>query len=796
MEENNFGFVPADEVKEEKNKFGFVPSDAQKTAVADYITAPEKVGQSEALVRGFGAGGSFDFGDELMGAVGGVMALPAETKMAMQELEHPEAMIETAPGMGQMQPKSFDQLYAEYRDLARQGNKEAMQDNPGAFITGAIGGGFALPGNILGATNLAKTAPIAQKALASSKLGAKAGAIAGAGMSEANPVFNPGEFTGDVVDSTAMGTVMGAGLPYAAQGAKSAVSGVKNVGKDVSDMLLEYYRLHKSLGREGINTLKKSGQDIINNRAAQYANQIPTQIIQELNEQAQLQKSLPRLAKETYQGRADINEINEALLPVQEGVPLVNRPEVNREMADLQELVTTAQQGPEVRQSKRVFFGEGPSKIQKFDDKFDDLKQVEGSTKLEPIVPQDKAKMEQLAQQKRVEQEMFPESYSQEPIEYVEQPLPGSDKVVAGVGQRVAQEAAEEGAEAAEPGLRKIAAKTINVEPQDVNAQPWEKILEPTDNANEVIGYYRRPVLDEVGQQIGWQKTSPKRIPLEEAAKFKDISETVRLGGRDLADLEELFAFYNDLKTRNRFGKNSYETPEVRRKADQLAIRIQEILRKNTVGLAETDAKIASLKGGAELLGFETQGTNINTQGKPPIGQLLDNMLQNPGSSQNASAQSSVQQQLRDKVMNLIMNKEGNDPTAQNHIQDFIDKVRPQYPELAAEFETAMNKFGKETKALNTSPSLAQWALAKKGSGYIGNIQGRAEVEIGRMTPDVIKNIAAKLAGVPSKGAQSVSKILAQLPDKSERERNAILFGLMQNPAYRKWISEAEEPAK
>jgi hypothetical protein len=75
--------------------------------------------------------------------------------------------------------------------------------------------------------------------------------------------------------------------------------------------------------------------------------------------------------------------------------------------------------------------------------------------------------------------------------------------------------------------------------------------------------------------------------------------------------------------------------------------------------------------------------------------------------------------------------------------------------------------------------------LTYGGANIAGNI-------LYEMTPDAIK----KMAGVVSQGGtpahQALSRILSQAGDKDQIGRNALLFSLQQNPAYRKILNDMQ----
>lgn len=111
---------------------------------------PQSVGKLESFLRGAAQGATFDFGDEITGAV--------------------EAAL-------------TDKTYEQARDESRANYKEAQTQNPISYFGGNVAGGLAVPG--LGTGAIATKGLIGgSKALQLAKAGALAGGLTGLGSSE------------------------------------------------------------------------------------------------------------------------------------------------------------------------------------------------------------------------------------------------------------------------------------------------------------------------------------------------------------------------------------------------------------------------------------------------------------------------------------------------------------------------------------------------------------------------------------------------------------------------------------
>jgi hypothetical protein len=169
----------------------------------------EKTGKLAAVGRGVMQGGSLGFGDEVWGGL--------------------RAVGDALPGSlgGDTSGRGFWEMYRQNRDGVRRGNETAKQDQGGAYLTGEILGGVALP--LPGGAAL-KGASLGARALRAAGQGAALGGTYGLGSSASD--VTQGEIGGAALD-TAIGTGLGAAGGALAEGvvAPLAKAGGKLVGK-------------------------------------------------------------------------------------------------------------------------------------------------------------------------------------------------------------------------------------------------------------------------------------------------------------------------------------------------------------------------------------------------------------------------------------------------------------------------------------------------------------------------------------------------------------------------------------
>jgi hypothetical protein len=141
-------------------------------------------GKLESLARGVGQGATFGFLDEIMGGLKSTFG---------------------------------DQTYEQARDEYRENDRIAQQANPVTSMVGNVGGSLA--SSLIPGMGLAKGASFAQEL----GLGAKLGALAGAGNSEADLTKGDvGGLTKNALEGAAIGGVIGAGARVADSGVRTA----------------------------------------------------------------------------------------------------------------------------------------------------------------------------------------------------------------------------------------------------------------------------------------------------------------------------------------------------------------------------------------------------------------------------------------------------------------------------------------------------------------------------------------------------------------------------------------------
>lgn len=168
-------------------------------------------------------------------------------------------------------------LYEQYKHVAKNRLEQASEQNRKSAMLGQIGGAFVPGLGALGvAGKAAKGASWLQKAAAAGKAGAAAGAIAGAGYSEA-PIASS-EFVEDVVKGGALGGGLGvAGSSLASAAGKGAQLAQKTqLGEDITRAF--------ELGKDKVSVLGRGYLDKVTGKVIEAEKGIRGTLFQKLDD--------------------------------------------------------------------------------------------------------------------------------------------------------------------------------------------------------------------------------------------------------------------------------------------------------------------------------------------------------------------------------------------------------------------------------------------------------------------------------------------------------------------------------
>lgn len=149
------------------------------------------------FMTGTATGATFGFADEISGMMGALGDKALETLGVFGEVTPEE------------RSKSVLDRYREYRDEARQREKESFERSPIATTAGTVSGSLLIPG--AGASNFIRGAgTVGGRIARAAGVSGAMGAVAGAGTSEAETVEGVGK---DVLVGGALGSAAGGAIP-------------------------------------------------------------------------------------------------------------------------------------------------------------------------------------------------------------------------------------------------------------------------------------------------------------------------------------------------------------------------------------------------------------------------------------------------------------------------------------------------------------------------------------------------------------------------------------------------------
>jgi hypothetical protein len=310
-------------------------------------------------------------------------------------------------------------------------------------------------------------------------------------------------------------------------------------------------------------------------------------------------------------------------------------------------------------------------------------------------------------------------------------------------------------------GYKKIKSQIIEPDATPVEQPKLQMLMQPTDVPGKSLGIIRQAILDDKGNVTGYKKIASRLLSDDEAAMWKDMSETVRSGQTpsgepaNLTEPEQLYQLYKDLKQKSQYGDTSFKTPDVKAATGQAIEDIQGLLRKSIDELEPTDAKISALKQAQET---------INAQDKDPES-IMKTFASLLGRTEDATISGA---DARNKLANLVNQIKIANPALGHQIES-------QAQNLADKFAITGAASG---KVYLPRPLATPQALAAKGANILG-------YSIGQVTPEWMQGVAGSLARKGGQAAQALSNVLTKAAEKDPQTRNSIMFGLMQQPGYR-----------
>lgn len=282
------------------------------------IEAPSRTPMSkmESFGKGVEQGVFFGHADELAGGVqGGLDKLMS----LIPGVKSPNEVNEELKSQGFT--GDLGDTYTDARNVARQDYKQAQQDNPKSYLGGNITGGaltsMAAPaimapvGNVLKGTGAVTN--VLAKAGNAAINAAPVGALAGEGMSEADNLK-------DLAIDTGEGALTSAALGGALNLGGQSISGAANkTGEIVKNKLPSIYRAYEK-GKEGIKTYSDDFQAQTNEKLKETTDKLKQFVIGKRNELAQKNDAIiSNLGKQIDNTEKDVLNYRKSLMEESKG---------------------------------------------------------------------------------------------------------------------------------------------------------------------------------------------------------------------------------------------------------------------------------------------------------------------------------------------------------------------------------------------------------------------------------------------------------------------------------------------
>lgn len=260
-------------------------------------SAPE-VSKLESALRGAEQGSSFGLYDELAGGLSG-----AGRALGIKNLGGRLSDIGLAEGGPTLNPEELLNAYRATRDTERTRAETAAKANPYTTAAAGLAGGLAVPMGPLGSLfgTAAKGAPLAAKVAMGAKNAIVPGAIAGAGLSNAD--LTEGDIGGLAADTAAGGVggaVIGGALPMAgaalSKGKEMITEGAKAAGRKVMSsaegILPETpLEIYKRMLNEGVDVTSPEFYGKVGKEAEQTIGEVSAPMVKKIETQKAAQEA-------------------------------------------------------------------------------------------------------------------------------------------------------------------------------------------------------------------------------------------------------------------------------------------------------------------------------------------------------------------------------------------------------------------------------------------------------------------------------------------------------------------------
>ena len=242
--------------------------------------------------------------------------------------------------------------------------------------------------------------------------------------------------------------------------------------------------------------------------------------------------------------------------------------------------------------------------------------------------------------------------------------------------------------------------------------------------------------------------------------RFKDMYAADELSPREADTLR------STLRDLSSVGDKSLQSSKARSTASQGVTSVRDAIREELPITENVDQRISAVNRMLETLGIRDTSN-------------LD------------------ERQIVQKFSDLISRKEKEGLTgakARRVANQVIDDLKIANPRLADKITPRLNELAEQSdlasQASRDVSLLTPLTTARNVASKGGNIVGYS---LNQLTPEILKDLSIKANRIGGPVATNFAEEIARAASKDDRGRNAVLFGVMQNPSYRELMREMQD---
>lgn len=701
--------------------------------VTETPVAPESISSLDAGLEGVSQGATFGFAEEItapvVAGIGMAQGLPQES--------------------GESKMQQFQRLMQTYRDVARDKTKLAEEQRPVEFGAGSLVGGLAIPG-AAAASGTGLVSKLAQGAVT----GAIGGAATGLGVAEGTLE----ERIPAALEMAQTGAVIGTAIP----GGVAAVKGIKAGGKAIAKVVKE-----SDVGK--IFKSYQQGEDLLSDVVKNYQGlkDLGGEVTSELaNKYKNLSKDLD----------AEFKKLSD------NGVLVDIKPILEQRRKEL--LALSESQNPDISKNARKVL-----------DVVDNYMYGKEQVKLVPkISPQEK----QLKDYKALL-----EKRNKLEIKKLQKGLTDQEEVALNkLEQKKAKTEAVEGSEAlnepniyaSDEGKRvltqdmgvniggELQSRTLSQNIQDMNLTPISESIDPKTGAR-ILSFK-----DEASGQV-FSEAVPADLNISTDLKPIKVrsGEKTKLTPKELQDAEAA------LKEFTPVGAGMSLPPSVSKASSGIVKDIRELRPDSVKDILKSQSDLRSKY--ESLAGKEIPDVLSPSEQEASREQLAKLLMQ-------FDPEMMKKGKLPDIMEGFKSIKDQKDiPGLKSVAPELAKKLEAEAPAIAEKIRLGLKLDPNELKTISPDVRAQVAATVGGGAGLISKgaaFAGKKAKSIGESTRAFVEKDPAYLGSIATKVKElggvgvDLSNVLLKAVDKEPRARNAILYSVMQNPAYREMIRSVE----